>query len=296
MCSTGVYTLRFMKLYITTIALITGMYLSADAQKEVKLSLKFQPQRHYLSKFNINVSGTVNAQGNNAVADSLKAKGLAQNSNLKLVASGDVDVTTGAESAGMVPVTMKVDNITAKPSINGQQIPFVPVNMLNGKMVYAKASDNGQLHIDSVSGKQLPDSALNHINNMMNMAMSRMQFPDKTFKPGDTFTQDIPFNMPMKGMPPVNATTKVTYHLVKITGDKAYFNITQNTHYMDNKHNMNTVFTGTGTGSMVYEIKERYPSAFQSDMQVNLRSTGNGKGSTYAMFTIVTNGTTSLGS
>ncbi len=284
-----------MRLYITTIAFITALTLSAQAQ-QVKLTLKYLPQRHYVTKVNMNVSGSVNTQGNSAMADSLKAKGMnMQNLKLALNASGNILINTGAESGGQIPLTMKLDNVSAQPTINGQQIPL-PAAMLNGKMVYAKAaSDDGKLHIDSVSGKHLPDSTLNKINSMMSMYMSKMQFPGKTFKPGDTFTQDIPLNMPMGNqMMPANATSKVTYHLVKVSGNKAYFDLSQTTNFSDDKHNTHAMVTGSGKGNMVYEIKEQYPSAFQSNMNVNVHATDAGKGGADIVMNIETNGTTTL--
>jgi hypothetical protein len=286
---------HIMKRYITVIALITGLYVNANAQSEVKVSFRYLPQRHYLSKISMNVNGSVNVQGSSPITDSLKAKGIPQNMNVALNASGDIDINTGAESGGSVPVTMRLDNITAKPVFNGQQIPFVPVALLEGKMLYAKASADGQLHIDSVSGKHLPDSVLNRINGMISMVMNRMQLPKRTFRVGDSFTEDIPMNLPMaKGMAPANATSKVTYRLTKIEGGKAYFDIVQASNFTDDKHNMHGVFTGNGTGKMVYDIKEKYPEAFTSNMKINFHATGNDKGAADAAFTIVSNGTTSL--
>lgn len=283
-----------MKFYITLIALITGIAVNANAQQDVKLEFKYLPQHHYLSKISMNVAGDVNVQEQSAVADSMKAKGIPPNMKIALAASGNIDITTGAESNGLVPVTMRLDNVTAQPSFNGQNIPLPMATMLNGKAVYGKANADGKLQLDSVSGKQLPDSALNHINQMMSMAMSRMQFPKKVFKPGDTFTQDVPLNMPMKGMPPVNATSKVTYHLDRIANGKAYFNLTQTTSFVSDKDKMHTTMTGNGTGTMIYEVKEHYPSEFNSNMKINVHAGGTDKGGADVMLTIVTSGTTSL--
>lgn len=290
--------MKIMKIHMLSAALMAAFALHASAQQEVKLSVKYLPQQHYTTSLNMKVMGSVKTDGNSAMADSLKAKGLSQNLKVALTASGNVDVTTGAESGGSIPVTMRVDNVTAQPSLNGQQIPFVPTGMINGKKVYATASAaDGKLHVDSVSGKRLPDSTLSRINDMMGMAMNRMHFPDKTFKPGDTFTQDVPFNMPMAtGMQPVNANTKLTYHLVRIAGGKAYFDITQATSFADAKQGKNVAVAVSGKGSMVYEIKEQYPSAFRSDMNINVHASGNDKGKAEAMFTVSTSGTTMLGS
>ncbi|GAB2691863.1 hypothetical protein GCM10027037_13990 [Mucilaginibacter koreensis] len=284
-----------MRIPLITACLVAGLSFAVQAQQQVKLSFKYLPNRHYLTKVNMSGNGTVNAQGNSSVADSLKAKGIAPNTTLAVTASADVDITTGAQSGNNVPVTMRLNNVVAQPKINGQQLP-VPVGMLNGKAVYATTSaTDGQLHIDSVSGKHLPDSTLNRINSMMGMMMNRMQAINKTFKVGESFTQDVKFDMMGGKMKmPENAVTKVTYRLSRVSGTKAYFDIKQSTNFMDNKNGMQSTVTGSGTGSMVYEIKEQYPSSFQSDMNVKVHTADASKGGADVLFNVSTTGTTVL--
>ena len=284
-----------MKIPFIAACFMAGLALSAQAQQQVKLSFKYLPQRHYITKVNMNANGNVNVQGNNGIADSLKAKGLTPNTSLAVTASGDIDITTGVQNGDQVPVTMRLNNVSAQPKLNGQQLP-APVGMLNGKAVYATASaTDGKLHIDSVSGKRLPDSTLNRINSMMGMMMNRMQAINKTFKVGESFSQDVRFDMMGDKMKmPENAVTKVTYHLNRIDGNKAYFDIKQSSNFADDKKGIRTMVTGTGTGTMVYEIKEQYPSAFQSNMNVKVHAADANKGGADVTFMVNTTGTTSL--
>lgn len=289
-----------MKLFkqLTRFTLAAGMAagctLSANAQ-QVKLVIRYKPEQQYLTKLNMDAAGQVNFPVGTAVADSLKAKGLAANTNFAANASADLNIVTGKAVNGMVPVTMQLNNVSAQPKINGQQFP-VPVDMLNGKMVYAmQTGADGQLKIDSVSGRRLPDSTLSRINSMMANMMGRMQLMNKTFKVGESYTQDVPLNMPMGKMNmPANAVTKVTYTLKRVSGDKAYFDLKQSTSFTDMKDGMQVAVNGTGTGSMVYETKQQYPSSFQSGMTVAVKSTSSTKGNSDIKFTLNTRGVTTM--
>jgi hypothetical protein len=284
-----------MRVLFIAACLLAVSALGATAQQQVKLSFRYLPQRHYLTRVNMNASGNVNAQGNSSVADSLKAKGIAPNTNLAVTASGDIDITTGAQSGDRVPVTMRLNNISAQPKINGQQLP-VPTGMLNGKAVYATASaTDGALHIDSVSGKRLPDSTLNRINSMMGMMMNRMQAINKTFKVGESFSQDVKFDMMGSKMKmPENAVNRVTYRLNRIEGNQAYFSIKQSTNFTDDKKGTRVTVAGSGAGTMVYEIKEQFPSAFQSSMNVRIHAADASKGGADVTINVTTTGNTSL--
>ncbi len=279
---------------LVTITAMLCLWFGAYAQQSVKLSLKFLPERSYLTRITMNVLGTVTMQGSSPVADSLKAKGLKQNLQLALSASADVNTKTAAAVNGLIPVTMTVQNVNAQPSINGQQIP-VPGTMLNGKMVYATAAaENGRLHIDSVSGKRLPDSVLTRINSMMSMSMNQLHFPDKTFRPGDSYTQDVPLNMPMMGKTPVNATTRITYKLNRIAGGKAYFDIGQVTSFTQARPGNDVAISGTGTGTMVYDVRDHYPLSYQSAAKFSARGAMGAGNASNAAFNINTGAITTL--
>jgi hypothetical protein len=256
-----------MKKYLFVSFLILSVSF-AKAQDGVMFKIKFLPSRTYQIATNISGAVTTDLSANKDLVAKLSSKGITQ----PLVANVQFDnkstAITGALSAdNSFPVTMvkgAMPNINI--SINGKQIP-IPAPKTAEMKFYGHVNPDGKLNLDSLGGKKLNDSTAAPFKKMMNSMIGAVNFPDHPIKVGESFTQTIPFNLPMasKGMA---MSIKVTYKLTSISGDSAYFDIAHVIDMQLDLKGVNLSLTGNGSGKMVYDIKNNYPSSSNSDIKV----------------------------
>ena len=258
---------------------------SAMAQQGILFKIKYQPSHTYQNTFHVEVKPVVTVTGSQEILEKLSAMGIGQpvNADLTLDISGQTK-SGYAASDGSFPIVFNymVDSINAK--VNGKNFPSPP-NKTNSKKVYAHINPDGQLKIDSANGKKMNDSTEKKMRQMMDMVQHQIKFPDKPLKPGDTFTQGMPFTIPMKGMGDSKIDISVTYKLISIAGDKAYFDMVENININAQIKKATTSITGTGTGKMVYSVKDNFPISSSSVLNMKISA---------AMGTTTINGTTAV--
>jgi hypothetical protein len=256
-----------MKKYLFVSLLILSVSL-AKAQDGIMFKIKFLPSHTYLIATNVSGTITTDLSANKDLAEKLASKGITQ----PLVASAQFDnkttATTGALSAdNNFPITIvKGGAPTINITINGKQIP-IPIPPTAAFKFYGHVGADGKLNLDSVGGKKLDDSTAAPIKKMMNGMMGAVNFPDHPIKVGESFIQTVPFNLPMAGKG-MAMNIKVTYKLTSISGDNAYFDITHAIDMQLDLKGVNVSLTGSGSGKMVYDIKNNYPSSSNSDMKM----------------------------
>jgi hypothetical protein len=137
----------------------------------------------------------------------------------------------------------------------------------------ARVSSDGILSIDSVGGKKADDSTRNRMKQMMSLFQKQVQFPNKALKPGDTFTQTVPFELPVgkKGEGNARVNYSTTYKVTNISGGKAYFDVTPTFSLDLSGQKARASISGTGTGKMVYSIKDSFPISHDGDFNMTIK-------------------------
>ena len=100
--------------------------------------------------------------------------------------------------------------------------------------------------------------------------MTKISYPKKTLKVGETFVQDVPMEIPVGGGT-MKMKDVVTYKLNRIEGKKAYFTVSHDINLAGDVAGAgNMQGTGKGTGEMVYDAASKYPVINTGDMDMNL--------------------------
>jgi hypothetical protein len=254
-------------LFVSCLLLSIGF---AKAQEAVSFKIKFLPNHTYQIASNSSIAINTDLSANKDLVDKLASQGIKQPIAASVQYSSSATGTTGALAAdNSFPISL-LTNSGATPglnvTVNGKQIP-IPMPKKAAVQFYGHVSADGKLNVDSLSGKKLDDSSSAPIKKMMNNMMGAINFPEHPLKIGETFTFDAPFNMPIAGKG-MAMNIKVTYKLVSISGNNAYFDLVHNLDMQLDMKGMNASITGTGTGKMVYDIKNSYPSTLNSDMKM----------------------------
>jgi hypothetical protein len=261
-----------MKKFFLTAFICLG-FTQLWAQRGVVFKIKYLPNRAYQSNISVDMKANATVTGDQQIIDKLKEQGITQpvNANLSMALAGIMK--TGALGANQsMPVNMdyKINNISV--SANGNQVPIPPKATEKDIKMAGHISQDWKITLDSADGKAVADTAKQKMQQMMNILQKQIQFPDKPLKPGDTFTQGTPMNIPIgKDSSSLKINAGVTYKLLRIADGKAYFDLIPNFSLNVQVKNFSVDLSGTGTGKMVYSIKDSFPLSKEGTINMKIK-------------------------
>ncbi|MDO3626747.1 hypothetical protein [Mucilaginibacter sp. BT774] len=261
------------KIYL--IAFICMGFTQLWAQQGVVFKIKYLPSHNYQSNISVDMKINATVSGDQQILDKLKEQGITQPVDANLsIALGGMMKTGALASDNSMPMNMdyKISNISL--SANGKQFPIPPKATEKDIKASGHISQDWKIKLDSANGKAVGDTAQKKMQQMMNMVQKQIQFPDKPLKPGDSFTQGAPMNIPIgKDGTSAKIDAGVTYKLVRIADGKAYFDMIPNFSLNVQVKNISVDMSGTGTGKMVYSIKDNFPLSKEGNITMKIKVT-----------------------
>jgi hypothetical protein len=258
------------------LALLCFSLTQLKAQNGVVFKIKYLPNHNYQTSVNMNMKLNVNLNGDTALISKLKSQGITQpvNANLAIGINGNIKTgALGADNTFPLNMDYKVANLTV--NANGKDVPIPPKVTEKDIKIMGHITQDGKIKIDSAEGKKINDTTEKKMQQMMDMIQKQIQFPDRPLKPGDTFTQEAPTNLPISGDNNIQLNGGVTYKLVSISGGKAYFDMVPTFSMSFKVKTMAISVTGTGTGKMVYSIKDNFPLSKDGSFNLRIKVTSN---------------------
>jgi hypothetical protein len=246
------------------------------AQKGIVLKVKYLPNRDYQTSLSMDMKLVATVTGDQQIIDKLNSQGITQpiNANVSLAMAGDSKTgTMTADKTFPINIDYKINNISV--SANGKEMPIPPKITEKDLKVVGHVSEDWKIQIDSAEGKKVTDSTEKKMKQMMNLFQKQIQFPDKALKPGDTFTQGSPMDIPIKEGQSIHIDAGVTYKLVSISDGKAYFDLIPNFSMNLQIKTVAINISGTGTGKMVYDIKNNFPLSKEGTLNMKLKETSD---------------------
>lgn len=257
------------------IAFICLGFTQLWAQRGVVFKIKYMPNRSYQSNISVDMKANATVTGDQQIIDKLKEQGITQpvNANLSMALGGIMKTgALGADQSIPVDMDYKINNISV--SANGKQVPIPPKATEKDIKMAGHISQDWKITLDSADGKAVADTAKQKMQQMMSMLQKQIQFPDKPLKPGDSFTQGAPMNIPVgKDGNSVKVDAGVTYKLVRIADGKAYFDMIPNFSLNFKMKDIAVDMSGTGTGKMVYSIKDSFPLSKEGNINMKIKVT-----------------------
>jgi hypothetical protein len=255
------------------------LFVYAEGQRAILLKIKYLPDRTYESTVSMTSNIEMNIENlSKEDSDKLKEKGLTMPIIATTSTLSDLSVITGkVNDRSVFPMIFKYNNVTNKVTLSGKEMP-TEQSPLIGRAIYGTATEAGEMHLDSISGALRDTSLRAELVNVFNNLTSELKLPEKTVKVGDTLFLEIPFNMPIGGVD-TKFTVKATYRLVSIKKGMANFDIDQHVQFKMNNANTASAFIGNGSGSgkMVYSIKENFFKSIDRDISFDYQMKYKGK-------------------
>lgn len=278
---------------ITYIIALACLSLAVKAQVPVVFKLKFLPDHEYNGTMKMAIDMQMNGMPLPAKTTKTKAKAKPTAKphamSTKMEMTMKMDIKTGAVvPANIFPVTVKYDNLSIKVTLNNKEMPS-PKNPLIGQVVYGNSDLDGKFQIDSISGMGTNEQMKGLMTQMVNKLQGQVKFPDHPLAIGESFTQEMPVNIPAGGMN-LDMTAKITYKLTDIKANLAYFDTKMTMSFGGDmqKNNLKMNGTGSGNGKMVYNIGESYFNSMTQNMDLSYNMTMGDKGTMGAKMKMVT--------
>lgn len=260
---------------VCLLALLCFCIIQLRAQDGVVFKIKYLPNHTYKSDISIGMKINANVTGDPDILDKLKASGITPPVvvDVEMGLTGSMQTgAPGADKSFPLNIDYKITKLSV--SANGQEAPIPPSISEKDIRVAAHIGQDGIMVIDSADGKAANDSTKKKSQQMMSFFQKQIQFPDKPMKPGDTFTQTVPVNVPAgKGGNNINVSFSTTYKLTSISDGKAYFDVVPNLSMTLTLKNMSINMSGTGTGKMVYSIKDNYAISHDGNFDMKVKMT-----------------------
>lgn len=269
-------SVRYMKknLFFIAFLFITTLI---KAQTPLFFKIKYLPDHLYES--NITMDMNMNVSGGEREMDKIKAKGIKLPMIMNSTKTLDANIKTGAvKTESTFPIEIKYIDLTAKITLNGTEKPSPPSPLI-GQTIYGEINSEGKIKVDSLSGKTLDENLKNTLTSVASNLINQTQFPEKALNIGDTFIQEVPFNLPIAGIN-MQMKIKIIYKLTAVENSSAYFDLDQTLNFDISTKKDSTIMTvkgtGNGEGKLVFSIDNYYPTSMKSSIDFNYQmSVGN---------------------
>jgi len=260
-----------MKKTILVLTLLCAFTLS-KAQQSFLFKIKYLPGCLYESTVTTGMNMEMNVSGDSTVMASIKAKGTKLPIIVNSESSTEFDAKTGAVRAdNLFPIAIRFKNRTEKKTVNGV-VSNESSNPLVGQTIFGHYSTGGKIQVDSISGKTLNDEVKEALATMIGNLLNEMHFPESPMKIGETFTQEVPFNLPLAGTS-MEATIKIIYKLTSVDKNLAYFDLDESMNIdMSTEKNsvtINVKGAGKGSGKLIYDINNNYAPTRSAGLKMN---------------------------
>lgn len=198
------------------------------------------------------------------------------------------NILTDKAEKGMIPVKMNMSMSM------GMKMEGMPDNITDNKIdIYGKVKQGEFVPVfDSIVAQDMPSTAKQAAMDMVKEMLTKVSYPKKTLKIGETFVQDVPMDIPLGGGA-MKMNNVVTYKLIRVEGKKAYFDVIHDISMDgDLEEGMNMKGSGKGKGEMVYDIDTKYPVVYNADMDMVMQMEQGGMSISVKMNTKIAQATT----
>ncbi|OCX50551.1 hypothetical protein BEL04_22505 [Mucilaginibacter sp. PPCGB 2223] len=234
-------------------------FANVYAQRAAIFKMKYLPGLVYTITQTTNSLTSIDFTGDKAERDKLPVSQLP----IVLQSKNSIKYTviTGAQSQIFFSGNVLFINSSNTRKLNGEEADGM-ADSLRSKN-FSGGFANGSFSLDSEKYRHIPDSVKQIVLAMVNGI--KIDFPDKPLNPGDTFTQNIPVNLPIAGKP-IAVNTKLVYKLLSTKNNGAFFDVTQTADLKTHTDQGDLEITGNGEGHILYDMKYGFFRSYQNNL------------------------------
>jgi len=250
----------------------TLISISCFSQDEVLFKSYLKPNKVYKTIMLTKSTSEIDFEGNQDIIEKIKSSGI----QLPMIVSGTNDMrtttTNGDYDRNMNFKTRTVyDNVISKQTMNG--VETFKDSPMSGLITEGFLDKENKLTVDTVISDKIDVNTRTLIKSTIGTFNQQIPFPDKPMKIGDKFDQQIPMQIPIAGLAPVNVSINTTYTLLSIQEKIAVFDVFQDVTIDTSNDKVNVSVTGNGTGQSHYDILNNSIRSLNTDLTMVMKMT-----------------------
>lgn len=233
----------------------------ASAQKEMTFDVFHKPETRYHQTIDQTSEMNLRYMGSEEFLQKLKENGLQNPTVTNSTSKIETIAQTGKLSdKNNFPITIEFIKLTN--SDGKKPIP-------DGTFLYGNVTAGHMPKLDSIVSKDLDESFKKTLLELFESSFSKLSFPIKKMKVGDSFSNESPLSIPISGVT-VKMIITTTYTLTGISNSKG--NLDVNIKYLmeSNYSKFDITATGKGKGIMIYDIEKKFISKYEINNEMEM--------------------------
>jgi hypothetical protein len=216
----------------------------------------------------------VDFSGNQERIDKIKANG----TKLPIIIVGSSESTTTTTTGSLTadktfPAKMVFDKVTSTQKQNDKESKVD--KSMSGLIIEGFYENGNRLKIDTMISETMDENTKSLIKSTLEKVQEKIKFPESPMKIGDTFKQEMPMQIPMAGLNPIQLVIITNYKLTDIKNNKATFDFLQSVTLDISGKQTNVSATGEGKGISEFDISNNTITKYESDLTMTMTTTAN---------------------
>ncbi|GGB76371.1 hypothetical protein GCM10007424_15460 [Flavobacterium suaedae] len=232
------------------------------AQKSVKLDMKYKENTVYEQVLTQTDSVAMTYGGSKDMLEYLESSGVENPTIQKNISTSNYTIQIGKKESGKMPMSIKV-HLGKDMTASG----LIPEELV----VYGTVEEGKTPTFESIDAPDMEPLLKNTFLSTMQTMQKQLFIPNREVKVGESFTQNMPLEIPMGAGQHLKMDNDITYKLVKIENGKAYFDVLYDVEMQMDSTEGIADGSGSGTGTFVYDIKNNFPVEVTSNITLSMQ-------------------------
>jgi hypothetical protein len=241
------------------------------AQEKYDFQIKYSPNSIYSSKMETNGDVLVDVNVDEETKAKLAKAGqiFPMKMNMQQLIEASMK-TLKINAEGKIPFSITYDKIDFKQQLNGKDIrqsegqnALLDV-VLNGNIIGVN-----ELEVTNIAGLDSNMTLKNSLETSFSKMYEMVKFPNNRVGVGESFTQEIPMNIPVAGKQ-IEVMIKTLYKLRYVKKDQAFFVITQEVKMKTKYDGISLNASGSGDGAMIFDMVSNNFVAYRTDSKIKI--------------------------
>ncbi len=256
-----------MKKYLLFFVLVIS--ITAKGQNEVSFKVEFRPNKIYKTSMITTNRSEINFLADEETLAEITASGI----TLPMIVSGSTEMetttTTGAATnENSIPVRMVYGEVVNKRTMNGEET--IQPNPITGLILEGSYQKGVKLKVDTLISETIDNNMRSAIRSMLENVQQQIEFPVDPLKVGDSFSQELPMEIPIAGIKSIKIVIGTNYTLISIKNGIAFFDIVQKVALNMAVEQVDISATGGGKGVSEFDIKNGMISKYEVAIDMNM--------------------------
>ncbi|MES1214945.1 MAG: DUF6263 family protein [Bacteroidota bacterium] len=235
--------------------------LVCNSQEQIHFKIGYLPNKIYNITISSSQVSNMRYLGPDSLLADMKAKGdsLTKKTTQQSYYDASMETFEKAKEKQEFGIEMSINKM--KIGLDSNLLP-------DGIKFLGKISGNSAPRFDSVVADGFDAATKRQLMQMIQKMLSQVTFPEKDVKKGESFTHELPIQLPVSGKF-IKFKIVTKYTLMNINKGMAIFAVNQ-TYTMDSP-DLNNSFsvTGDGDGELLYDIQNNYYKKYQINLSLN---------------------------